>query len=189
MRCFIAIELPEAVKEELKSLTARLKPLSRGIRWAAVEGIHLTLKFLGEVREDAVAGVSNALTGVCAAHRPFNILIRGTGAFPGMRYPRVIWVGIERRDDLQALQRDIDEALALLGFEREQRTFTPHLTLGRVKEGDRVDAVMKEVATFGETVFGTIDVAQVVLMKSTLKPSGAEYSPIAVCRLGSKEER
>ena len=136
-----------------------------------------------------MAEVSEALTALCARHRPFDLLVRGTGAFPSMRYPNVIWVGVEYPEDLPALHRDIEDRLAALGFAREERRFSPHLTLGRVKDKGGIDSVVEELATFSETLFGTIPVAQVVLMRSTLKPSGAEYSPITVCRLGAGDSK
>lgn len=185
MRCFIAIELPVAAKDQLRGLTDRLRPLSRGVRWVAVESLHLTLKFLGEAGDETVVEVSRVLTGVCAGHRPFDILLRGAGAFPGMRDPNVLWLGVEGPESLRELHRDVDRALGALGFEREERKFSPHLTLGRVKDTRGIEPVVKELATFRETVFGTIHVDHVVLMKSTLKPAGAEYSPITVCRLGA----
>ena len=163
----------------------RLRPLSRGVKWVAEQSIHLTLKFLGEATEEAVAAVSKTLAAVSAEHRPFNVSVHGIGAFPSMRHPNVLWVGMDCPEELQTLHRDIDEALSVLGFEREERRFSPHLTIGRVKEKKGVDLVVKELSTFDGALFGTIHVAEVVLMRSTLKPSGAEYSPITVCRLGA----
>ena len=183
MRSFIAIDLPPGIKEAIKDVVRELSPGSSGIRWVPVENIHLTLKFLGEVKEDQVPGVENQLRAAAGRHQAFNITVKGAGAFPNLRSPNVLWIGIEVSEALSSLFRDIDAGMSGLGFEPEARRFSPHLTIGRVKDKNGTAPAMMGISTYKETIFGTIDVQEIRLMKSVLKPSGAEYSGIADIRL------
>lgn len=165
---------------------------SARVRWVAEENIHLTVKFLGEVDEGRVAGIGERLREVCTGHAPFGLTIEGTGAFPGTKNPRTLWVGVAGSEALANLARDIEQAMASLGFEKEERTFSPHLTIGRVRPGrvtERrgLDSIVKELATFKDKVFGTIQVEEILLMKSQLRPGGAEYSVVAGFQLKACE--
>ncbi len=182
MRSFIAIDLPPDIKSSIDRLINVLSADSRGIRWVPAENIHLTLKFLGDVREDLVPEIVDRLTRIVKNYQTFGISIRGAGAFPNLRNPNVLWVGIESSDRLEALFTEIDLSLSEIGFEREGRKFSPHLTIGRVKDRRGIDPVAKELATYKDAIFGTIEVHEILLMKSVLKPSGAEYSRAAVIK-------
>jgi 2'-5' RNA ligase len=182
IRAFIAIELPEAILVELGNIEARLKPqMPRDtVRWVKADSVHLTLKFLGQVPSDQLDLIMSSLRSAVAAHACFTLEVAGAGCFPSIHRPRVVWVGVHENDHrLHALQRAVENAIAPLGYPTEIRDFTPHLTLGRVardvrqvdqkKIGDVVEAA-------GVGSLGKWEVRQVALIKSDLKPSGAEYT-------------
>ncbi|MFZ5998159.1 MAG: RNA 2',3'-cyclic phosphodiesterase [Nitrospirota bacterium] len=179
MRCFIAIDMSETVKRSLGEVINRVKGSSKDIRWVPVQNVHLTLKFLGEVQEETIPAIEKSLSSVCAGFKPFSITASGIGAFPSLKHPATIWVGLDASGELEQLARAVDLSMATLGFEKEERQFSPHLTIGRVKDRKNIGPVIKELYTFKDTVFGTIDVGEILLMKSVLKPGGAEYSRLA----------
>src|SRR4030066_293509 len=191
IRSFIAIELPEAVKKGLQQLQTELTlPRYSFVKCVAPEGIHLTLKFLGNVSAQKVAEITRVMEQASQGVSPFQLQITEVGAFPNMRQPRVLWVGIKGElDKLIAWQKRIDDGLVPLGFAKEVRPFTPHLTLARVREncspGDR--------RGLGELVMKTpveIDYKLMVnslsLMRSQLSPGGAVYSRLAEVKLSDK---
>ena len=191
IRSFIAIELPEEVKTGLHRLQAELKlPQHNFVKWVAPQSIHITLKFLGNISPQKVAEVTRVMEQASHGVSPFQVDISEVGAFPNLRQPRVLWLGIRGEiDKLAAWQKRIDDGLAPLGFTKEARPFTPHLTLARLREGvssgDRRD--------FGELVMKTpveanykVNVNSLSLMKSQLLPTGAVYSRLAEVRLSDK---
>jgi 2'-5' RNA ligase len=180
MRTFIAIDLNTALKKSLEDLIARLRPLGRNVRWVGAAGMHLTLKFLGEIPEQNLSRVESALGDVVKRHRPFTLSLEGTGFFPpGARAPRVLWVGLREVPLLMTLQEDLERAMERLGFAREKREFHPHLTLGRVKIPSDLQPLLLELDKFRKSSFGEMKVERVSFFRSTLKPSGAEYSVLA----------
>lgn len=190
LRSFIAIELPNEVRDALARLQDSLKPKEPAsvARWVNPTGIHLTLKFLGNISSDKVAEIVQVMEQAGQKVAPFHLEVNGLGVFPNLKRPRVAWVGLEgETDNLMKLQQLIDSGLARLGFNREARFFTPHLTLARLRDG--ISA--QERCSFGELITSspfetsqTIDVDSISLMKSTLTPSGALYSRLALVKLG-----
>jgi 2'-5' RNA ligase len=173
MRTFIAIDLDDSLKRALEALAGELRPLARSVRWIGASGMHLTLKFLGEILEE-----------VAPRHQIFGLVLEGTGTFPsGGRDPRVLWVGVAPGPPLLALQEDIERELEKLGFEREKRPFHPHLTLGRVKFPSRLDHLVQEMRKHKDQRFGEMSVQKFTFFQSTLKPSGAEYAVLKEFRL------
>ena len=188
IRAFIAIELSPDILNQIGGLQARLKrEVPSGlVRWARPEGIHLTLKFLGDIPTEQVEAIAEAMREACAPHAPFALAVEGMGCFPNPSRPRVIWVGIDEPGGaLARLQRDVERAVRPLGFPPEGRPFRPHLTLGRVKGRDR-----GAIQTLGETVCrtsfgaGQMDVASVHLIRSDLLPGGAVHTELASAPLG-----
>jgi 2'-5' RNA ligase len=192
VRSFVAIDLPETMKDSLETLVEdlRRKVPRDSVRWTQISGIHLTLKFLGDVAGEDLAGLRAALAEAGKRHVPFTCIVGGLGCFPGARKPRVVWVGIrEVTGSLAALQRDIDESLAPWGFESEKRGFHPHLTLGRMKRnvrrGDQ-HRVGEVIATTEVGDLGQIEVDSFRLMRSDLRPDGAVYTPLSIVSLSPK---
>ncbi len=184
MRCFIAIDISDDVRRSISAIINNCSKYSNdSIRWISSENIHLTLKFLGEVNEDIIFKIKESLESVCKKHGVFKINVKGVGVFPSPKYANVLWAGVEDSEQLKSLYTDIEDAMSKIGFEREKRRFSPHITFGRVKHRRQIDIVLKELYTFKDTIFGSIEVNEVLLMKSILRPSGAEYTVTARFRL------
>ncbi len=184
MRLFVAIDLPEDVRRALTVTVDELRRTVRGPSWARVEGLHLTLKFIGEVEEDRVGAVLRALQSV-RAPAPFDLRYAGTGFFPDAKAPRVFWAGMETPPELAALAAAVESCLEPLGIPRERRAFHPHLTLARLKSHDPVDALRTAAAGLAVAEFGTGRVEEFHLYQSVLKPAGAEYTRMAAFALGA----
>lgn len=192
MRTFIAIELPEDIRAGLQREIDALKSLpgGRAVRWVSASGIHLTLKFLGEVAPSRIEGIQDTMNAVAAAQSPFELSIRGIGSFPNNRRPRVVWVGVEDPSgSLARTQKALEDRLSELGFEREDRSFHPHLTLGRVRR----EASATEAQELGESLagavareIGNLRVEELSLMRSELRPTGAVYSRMGRVGLGGE---
>lgn len=181
IRCFIAIELPEEAKKGLARLKEELeRDEHKFVKWVEPGGIHLTLKFLGNIPAKRVTEITEAIGKAAQGISRFHLEISGLGAFPSLRQARVFWVGISGEvDKLSRLQRDIDSALAARGFAKEERPFVPHLTLARIKQG----ASPADRRSFGELVSATlfedkyhVEVGSVSLIRSQLTPAGAIYT-------------
>ena len=192
LRSFIAIELPEEAKEGLARLRKELeRDEHRFVKWVDPKGIHLTLKFLGNIPSERVTEITEAVQKAAQGISPFLLEISGLGAFPSLKQVRVFWVGITGEvDKLSKLQQDIDSALTVLGFAREERPFTPHLTLARIREGTSPP----QRRSFGELVGSTafedkypVQVRAVRLMRSQLTPAGAVYTCLSVVGLSHQE--
>jgi len=189
MRTFIAIDLDDPIRRALRRVRDRVGPAlhDRAVRWVKPESIHLTLKFLGDVDAEAVPLVAEAMAGACAMVAPFSFSVGGFGFFPGLRNPRIFWVGVEPRGpDLAILQESIEKAMARLGFRREKRAFKPHLTLARIRGRIRaLDGKAPEKPHLPDRpdTLGEQFVPEIVLFQSELKPSGALYVPLATAPL------
>jgi len=189
VRCFIAVELPEEIKAALSRLQAQLKSGAQfPVKWVDPYSIHLTLKFLGNVNADMTSQITEAMKEGAQGVSPLHLEIKDLGVFPNLRRVQVVWVGVSGDlDKLRQLQRDIESALARLGFAPEGRAFTPHLTLARVRERASPD----ERQRLGELIAGTkfeaenaFPVEAVSLMRSQLTREGAIYSKISAVALG-----
>jgi len=178
MRIFIAIELDEPIIKSISALVDKLSKKNReaGIKWVRQEGIHLTLKFLGEIQEERLAAVKSVLEETSKSFDSFRLEVTGTGYFPtDKRNPRVLWVGVKAEETLIKLQDSLETRLEKIGFPREKRKFHPHLTLGRVKSVQFVQDVVRDLDMYREDAFGEMAVRKTTLFQSILKPSGAEY--------------
>lgn len=187
IRTFIAIELAAPILERLGDLQSRMQQdlPPKLLRWVRPEGIHLTLKFLGEIPVEQVEQVGEVLRQACVGHAPFSVSVAGVGCFPNARRPRVVWVGVEEPSGaLARLQRDVEGAVARLGFPPEGRRFSPHMTLGRVKGGGR--QALEALGTYVEQAkvrVGEMRVEAVHFMQSDLQPGGAVYTKLAIVAL------
>jgi 2'-5' RNA ligase len=188
IRSFIAIELPESVKAGLKRVQDKLKSFDPACaKWVDPDGVHLTLKFLGNIDPARIDDIIRLMKDASQVVAPFRLELKGLGAFPNLKRTQIIWVGINGdMDQLQLLQKQIEDNLAGIGFPPEGRTFTPHLTLARLREYATPiqrqtigNAVARQILESGLI----INVNSVSLMKSLLTPSGAIYTELASIKL------
>jgi 2'-5' RNA ligase len=188
-RIFLALNFSVAVTRKIAEEVERLKrPVGdTGLRvaWVPAANLHLTVRFLGSISEELVEGVTGACKRVAARHAPFEAKAVGLGAFPSLHGPRVLWVGVEGPPELAALQHDVEAAMVELGFEKEERAFHPHITVGRVKQGH---AALTDLWK-SDAVLGTSPFAEIVVYESKTRSTGAEYIARARVPLGDKEKR
>ena len=188
IRSFIAIELPDELKLGLIQLQARLKTEGQPwVKWVDPNGIHLTLKFLGNIPVDRIGDITGAINEAAQGIPPFHLEVKGLGVFPNLRRVQVAWVGMSGEvDKLAQLQRQLEASLARLGFAPESRLFKPHLTLARLRN----QASLAERQRFGQLIASTkfeadysINVEAINLMRSQLTREGAIYSQISSVKL------
>jgi RNA 2',3'-cyclic 3'-phosphodiesterase len=178
MRLFLALDIPDAVRRALRELMARLKPECAGARWVRPEGMHVTLKFLGETDDAKIDSIRAALSSIHSG-QAVESDFRGIGFFPNEFHPRVVWCGIEASPNLPQLAADVDRALQPLGFPAESRPFTPHLTLARFNSHKGLDTLVRAANNLKSYEFGSARSSEFHLYQSVLKPSGAEYARLA----------
>jgi 2'-5' RNA ligase len=187
IRSFIAIDLAEPVRAAIASLQRELARANADVRWVRVEGMHVTLKFLGAVDAPRLDRVHAAVATTLHLQPALPIRAHGVGAFPSLHRPRVLWVGLQS-EGLVELAARIDAAVTPLGFEPEQRPFTPHATLGRVNSLRRWAALEAQLATHIDDDFGRSDVDAVRIYRSTLRPTGSIYTPLWTMSLNKHKE-
>ena len=187
-RCFISVNLPDGATAAIDSVITELRKTGADVKWVNAENIHLTLKFLGNTDEQLIPRISDALCKKLSHYKTFYITIADVGCFPSEKRPRVVWVGIEESVPLADIQKDIDEVMTGFGFSPEARFFSPHLTIGRVRSPKKGIELIKRLAEFKGKAFGRVEVDAVYIMKSELKPAGAEYSSLCRIPLKYREE-
>lgn len=184
IRGFVAIELEDPLHKELAKVQSLLKEkiAADEVRWVNPQNIHLTIKFLGQVPKGKLPEIASGLEKGKQGITPFSLAFGGLGCFPNATNPRVVWVGCHTFDDnLNRLHSKIEAEMESLGFPRENRSFNPHLTLGRVRENIHSPARREMGQIISATAvgeLGRIEVKRITLMQSILKPSGAEYTPL-----------
>ena len=186
LRTFLAINAPVAnvrrIVDEARSLAAPIAALGAEVAWVPTANVHLTLKFLGATRPEAVEAIQGSLArGLAATGRsPFEIEIRGMGAFPDLNAPTVLWAGVRPSAALAALHKDVESWMSELGFAKEERAFHPHFTVGRVKTTaagpSGIGAILSDKQN---VVFGGARVAEVVVYESRTARAGVEYVALA----------
>jgi len=193
VRSFIAIELPDELKQGLTQLEAQLKMGKQPwVKWVDPYSIHLTLKFLGSIAVDRIGEITKAMEEAVQGISPFHLEAKDLGVFPNLRQVQVIWVGISGEvDKLSQLQQHLESNLACLGFAPESRPFTPHLTLARLRDRASSDEQQRLGQLIASTRFEaayTIKVNAINLMRSQLTREGAIYSRIGSVRLTQKSD-
>ena len=181
IRSFLAIELPPEVLNEIAGIQERLKNAIRGyISWVRPAGIHLTLKFFGNISESDIQNISQVAQNTIVNVRPFTLNVRRVGAFPDVNRPRVLWLGMDGDVDvLIKLQKEMDRGFQQCGFQKEDRPFRPHLTLARIKEPKGVIGLAKILEKSEDYEAGSFSVGSLNLFKSELTPKGAIYTKLA----------
>jgi 2'-5' RNA ligase len=183
IRAFIAISLSPEIYRSLDQVMLHLQERlpDAPVRWVVVKNIHLTIKFLGEVSISNLELLTKILHAEASHHQPFEISVGDLGAYPSIKRPRVIWVGVEAPPELHALQRGIETETTRLGYVRENRGFSPHLTLGRVSRSANSLDIRRISDILGNCKVGYLGAARVQgvnLYRSDLQPSGAVYTEI-----------
>jgi 2'-5' RNA ligase len=183
IRSFVAINLPSRVKERVDLMQKEWGALGPHVRWVAPENVHITLKFLGDVAEERVAAIGDALGGVAARVCPFDFTVTSFGVFPDLRYPRIVWLGIgEGADRVAALQLAVEAEMESLGFAPEKRAFRPHVTVGRMKS-PRGRSMLGELLQTDTRIDERVEVSEMFLMRSQLRPTGPIYSVLRAVSL------
>lgn len=186
MRLFIGLNMPKKQRARIHSAARALRDEDLPVRWIDPDHFHVTLKFLGEVRREKVEAVTEALERVASSTKAFSTEVAGFGAFPTIRRPRVIWLGVGATPELRCLKQDLEWALGEVGFDAETRAFHPHVTLGRVGDNGGagvfrgLDSVMAGLDFNGEIKVRTID-----LMRSHLSRKGSHYTVLESAKMAS----
>jgi len=184
IRTFVAFDIPDAVTASIHEIQNTLKAKRLKVRWVRADNLHLTLKFLGAVSVDRMEAINQALELAAEKIPPLDLFARGLGVFPGVRRPRVIWVGINGDvETLMALQQAIDRHLASIGFAREKRSFKAHLTIGRVKGAINAKQLLEAIQLYQDYRSERFQVQRIELIRSDLKPQGPEYTSLATIAL------
>lgn len=186
IRAFIAIDIPHSLKEKISVIQDRFRSLKGYIGLVRPSNIHLTLKFLGNISEKQISDIKGSLSESAKGILSFTLNVTEVGVFPNIRYPRVLWLGLEDVSGrLTLLHKNIEDNMFKLGFQPEGRRFTSHLTLGRIKSLKGKNQLIKLIQSERNIrIDEVITVEKVNLMKSQLKPTGAVYSVIESVELG-----
>ena len=184
IRTFVAVLLDEELRRRISDVQQRAMKLAPTVKWVSPVNFHATLKFLGDVRLDKLSVVQEAMDEVAGKLPAFDISIRGMGVFPTPRRPRVIWVGVEEgREQLVALAKAVEDRLVRAGFEKDDKPFRSHITIGRVREGRPVEGLTEGLGEIDASDLGTQRIASIHVMESVLQPGGPSYSPLSEHRL------
>jgi len=184
IRSFLAIELPPTIAKGIERVQYDLKQSHADVRWIESNRIHLTLKFFGDIEEEACDGIMDAVGKAVTDVKPFTLTIKGLGGFPRWKNPRVVWLGVEDEDGvLKPLQGVIEKGLGEIGYPQEERAFKPHLTLGRVRSPKGKPELLKKMEGFLHVELGKFRVERLVLFKSDLRPTGPIYTALKTLTL------
>lgn len=191
IRTFIAVDLSDGVKNRLTALQEQLGRSGGGVKWTRTENMHLTLLFLGEVEELEVVSICRVVQQRARKHAPFTLDVAGLGAFPNLRRPKILWAGLaEGVPELRALHGDLEQGLLDLGcYRREEREYTPHLTLGRLSQDDRTEEWGPILSKYTDWDGGTTPVDEVLVMASEMRRGGPEYSVLGRGPLAGRPTR
>jgi 2'-5' RNA ligase len=183
LRAFIAVEIAPATISRIAEAVDQLRPHISGIRWVAPANFHLTLKFLGNIDESQIEPIGATLSDALRPFPRMTINAKGLGVFPNPKRPRVLWVGLVG-SQLTELATVVQSALVPLGFAREEKTFTPHLTIGRWRQAERADRALEhELKNWTQCDFGATSMNEIIVFQSDLKPAGAIYNRLKVVTL------
>lgn len=187
LRTFIAVDLGQAIRDRLGSLQDNFRRLTAGVKWTEAENLHITLLFLGEVDDREIPAVCKAVDDVCQASPVFPSSVEGSGCFPNPRRPRILWVGVGAgASELIALHDALEPPLLALGcYRREERKFTPHVTLGRVRGEAAPAGLAQALAKHQSWKAGDTTVREVHVMASELTPTGPKYTVLSRSKLRS----
>jgi RNA 2',3'-cyclic 3'-phosphodiesterase len=184
IRSFLAIELPKSFRLECERIITALKKTGADVKWVRPDNIHLTVKFLGNISEDAVPRLAHDVGQAVGRYAPITLRLQKTGVFPNPNKPRVIWLGLDGHiERLTRFKTDVEQAASLSGFEPERRPFQPHLTLGRMRSGHNRPELLDALTKLNPVAL-EFTAPEIVLVKSDLKPTGAVYTTLQRLPLG-----
>lgn len=182
MRTFIAIELDNDIKQRLAPIQKKLIETGADVKWVKIENIHLTLKFLGEIEEKQLPQIKDIIQNICENKYTFNMTINELGAFPKLNYPRVIWIGVkEGKENIERISLELENSLSKIGFKKEKRPFSGHITLGRVRSNKNRAELIEAVNKFNEINLKETfiqPIKTITLFKSTLSLKGPTYEAL-----------
>ena len=185
LRSFLAVELPGTIRKKIGEVQKDLKSSGADVRWVSPENIHLTLKFFGNVEESLIENIVKSIEGPVQDTPSFFLKVQGMGAFPNLKNPRVVWMGLqEGRERVIYIQQQLERVFEKMGFQPEDRPFHPHLTLGRVKSNRGKNELVRGMEGYREEELGNFQVEKIILFKSDLKPMGPIYTTLREIRLG-----
>lgn len=185
LRCFVAIEIPQPIQALLKNVQTRLQSEVRKASWTKFGNFHLTLKFLGDVHSETIDDVSKVIQDVADVQAPSSIAFGGIGAFPNLYRPRVLWVGVKQGASIVSrLAKAVNLELKHLGFPSDNR-FHPHLTLARLRTPVNLEPLKKMLRQYDTIDRAVVNVKEITLMRSELRPNGAAYTPLKVCHFSA----
>ncbi len=176
IRTFLAIPLPQQLKEAISAIQSHIQAQITGVRWIRSENLHLTLHFFGETKQEDLEKIRVSVLSVKRHQRPFMVEVKGLGAFPNLHRPRILWLDLEPKDQLKRLHRDCRKCLRREGIATESRPYSPHLTIGRLRQ--RKADLTNLFNSVGQTPIGQLPVDRLVLFESRLHPDGAEHIPL-----------
>jgi len=186
IRSFLAIEIPRAIQKKMEEVEGDLRSSHADVRWMNPEKIHLTLKFFGNIDESKIDLIVRSMEEPIRTLSAFSLKVLGVGAFPHLKNPRVIWMGLaDGKEVLISFQKKVETEFEKIGFASEEKPFHPHLTLGRVKSNRGRDELVSRMEKHREEEFGDFQVERVVLFKSDLRPLGPIYTALREIKLGS----
>jgi 2'-5' RNA ligase len=173
-RGFIAVEIEN--KPLITNFRNELKKTGAEMKLVEKDNLHLTLKFLGNTKEEDIERISKIMEQSVAEIKPFKILLKDVGVFPSRNYIKVVWIGIENRDSLVCIANNLEEKLQELGFKKEKKNYVPHLTIARVKTSKNKEELLKVIEKYQGTSFGEQEIRDLKLFKSELTPKGPMYT-------------
>lgn len=176
MRLFVAVNIPDEIRESLFAFQNELKMSLADVKWIDKNQFHLTLKFLGDTEENSIENIVNGVSKAVLKLKPFKLSFLKIGVFPDIKRPKVIWAGVgEGKDELRKIAQDIEHNLDALGFQKEKREFSAHLTLGRFRSLKNKEALISKILRKDKIPLGSFEVKSIELIQSILHPCGPEY--------------
>ncbi len=175
-RGFIAIDIKPT--KEIVEFVNELRKTGSNLKLVEPENIHITLRFLGDTNEQLVGGIEKIIKSSITGIKPFNIQLKGAGVFPNSSYVRVVWIGIQNGEQIADISTKIDEQIVKLGFEKEKRKFSSHLTIARVRSAKNKDRLLQIVEKYRGVEFADLTVDSICFKKSVLTPKGPIYTTL-----------
>lgn len=189
IRCFISINLDDYIIRKIIELIDHLRKCEADIKWVESNNLHLTLKFLGNTPVEDIPLIEKVLRKISKKFLPFYIKIKGIGIFPDKRHPRVLWIGLENKEVIIDIHKQIEANMSKIGYKKEEKEFNPHITIGRTRSLLKIDRLIECLNDYKTYEFGSLLVDKINLMKSNLTPKGPIYTKIIDVNLNNMEEK